>query len=150
MKKLNALARRAAKLDIVYIMRQLFHDKEFTDYIIHLNTIEQLFRKGEDNDGNALGEYSEKTKNIKYDKGQPYDRVTLRDTGDFYASFKILWGGSDGSLIISSNPFKDGDDLRMRWGDIIGLQEESMNKLIVMARPKMQKIVRDLLIKEAA
>lgn len=150
MKKLNALARNASKLNIVYIMRKLFLDKDFTDKIIELNTRDQLYRKGINSEGESLGQYSEFTKDIKYDKGQPYDRVTLYDTGEFYKSFRILWGGSDGSLIISANTFKDDTDLIVEWGrEILGLTDESLTKLVAMARPKMQMIVRNTLIKQS-
>ena len=60
--------------------------------ICELNSDKQLYEKGE----NALGvsidtyrPYAPLTIEIKTMKGQPTDRVTLKDTGDFYESFFI-------------------------------------------------------------
>lgn len=65
---------------------------------------EQLYQTGEDGLGNKLGSYSPVTVKIKLAKGQPTDRITLKDTGDFYKSYiiKTLQGG----FIVNANPIK--------------------------------------------
>ena len=75
------------------IFRELFLDKDFIDYIIELNTIDQLYNRGQDSTGDSIGEYETATIygtskfKGKLEKGQPIDRVTLKDTGAFYESF---------------------------------------------------------------
>lgn len=59
--------------------------KQILDYV----RIEQLFKRGIDGQGKALKEYTNFTKSIKIDKGQPIDRTTLLDTGQFFAFFDL-------------------------------------------------------------
>jgi hypothetical protein len=74
--------------------------KQFIVFVLQ----EQLFQSGEDGLGNSLGSYKPSTIKIKIAKGQAIDRVTLKDTGDFYKSYfiKTLRGG----FIINANPIK--------------------------------------------
>ena len=66
--------------------------KQFEKYILRANTEEQLFRRGQDSEGNELfPPYTPFTVSIKQSKGQPTDRVTLYDTGQFHASFFVDW-----------------------------------------------------------
>lgn len=146
--KLNVISGMTVK----ELYRMLFDDKEFTDLIIELNTIGQLYTKGINSDGESIGEYSEYTKDIKYEKGQPYDRVTLRDTGEFYDSFKCVWNDNDdGEILITADSIKDdGKDLLVEWGkDILGLDEDSISQLQDMARIKIPEIIQTQL-KQAA
>lgn len=50
---------------------------------------EQLYEGIRADDTKIEPEYAELTKVIKAAKGQPYDRVTLKDTGDFYAGINV-------------------------------------------------------------
>lgn len=116
------------------------NDKSFTDYIIYLNTQKQLFEKGVNSEGVNLesigGIYSFETVKIKNEKGQPTDRVTLKDTGDFYESFRVFFNAS--GLVISADTLKDTDDLIKRWGqEILGLNNESL----ILLREKAKEIL---------
>ena len=55
------------------------------DYVIN----KQLFREGIDGDGERLEGYKRTTIRLKIRKGDPADRTTLRDEGDFHASIQI-------------------------------------------------------------
>lgn len=55
------------------------------DYVIN----KQLFREGIDGDGERLEGYKRTTIRLKIRKGDPADRTTLRDEGDFYESIQI-------------------------------------------------------------
>jgi hypothetical protein len=55
------------------------------DYIIN----KQLFTQGIDGDGIKLPGYKRTTIRIKIAKGDPVDRTTLRDKGEFYAHIRI-------------------------------------------------------------
>ena len=57
--------------------------------IVELN-VKQLYEYGINSLGiriDTYDPYSPYTVRVKKEKGQPYDRVTLRDTGDFHTEF---------------------------------------------------------------
>jgi hypothetical protein len=64
-------------------------DKDVQDEIIRINTEDQLEEEGIDSLGRKLGDYAPSTIAYKRRKGQRYDHVTLKDTGDFYNSFNV-------------------------------------------------------------
>lgn len=67
------------------ILLHLFKDRE--EEVISLNVDDQLFNKGIDSNGEKLTPpYAASTKKRKRRKGQPTDRVTTRDEGDFHRS----------------------------------------------------------------
>lgn len=144
-------AKLVQSLSVKKLFKQLFQDKEFTDYIIELNTQYQLYTLGIDSKGNKLGEYSPYTKMLKEAKGQPTDRVTLKDTGEFYDSFRCKYlNNGNGEILITANTLKEKDghttDLLVEWGqDILGLDEESMEALRDFARIKVERIIENTL-----
>lgn len=72
-------------------------------------------------------EYTEFTKQIKRAKGQPTNRVTLRDEGDFHRSL-FLESVSDGFSFSSNDP--KAPDLAEKYGDdIFGLNGRSEEEL---------------------
>lgn len=98
--------------------------------IIALNTEKQLFTEGK----NALGvsiasyePYSDVTLTIKAQKGQPTDRVTLRDTQAFHNSFFIF---ADNKAAYFKATDKKAQKLYDRYGQIFGLTNESKNIVI--------------------
>lgn len=132
MRALEALAKRIKAITVLEVLKHLSENKEFTDLIIELNTRKQLFEKGVDSTGRNLedigGFYSFETVEIKREKGQPTDRVTLNDTGDFYNSFRVFFNNS--GFVITADTIKDTDNLIERWGaDILGLTDESLSLL---------------------
>lgn len=132
-------------LDIDSIVLDITRTQEFKTLVIKLNTeglpTSQLFIKGEDSTGKELskigGSYSPFTIEEKKKKGQPTDRVTLKDTGDFYMSFEVI--PFKGGFIIDANTIKDGEDLEDDWGhNIIGLQDENIQILIEFYKGMIQ------------
>lgn len=78
-------------MDGAYVRRAV---QKNTDKIIELN-VEQLYEYGINSLGISIdtyAPYSPYTVRIKKEKGQPTDRVTLRDTGDFHKSFEVVVG----------------------------------------------------------
>jgi hypothetical protein len=55
------------------------------DYVIN----KQLFRQGIDGDGKKLPGYKRTTIRAKLRKGDPIDRTTLRNEGEFYSHIQI-------------------------------------------------------------
>ena len=145
MRALVNLANRVKSLNVNDMIHELSEHTEFTDYIIELNTKNQLYDKGINSKGISIGEYSIKTKGIKQAKGDIYDHVTLLDTGDFYESFRVYLN-SNSDFVISANSIKDTSDLIADWGkDILGLNEDSLTLLRLKAKliliPYVKKII---------
>jgi len=110
--------------------------------VIQMNTEVQLYQKGVDSEGESLesigGDYSNVTKDIKSRNNQIYDHITLKDTGDFYKSWRVYVANN--TIVIQADTVKDGDDLRARWGqNILGLTDESLGKLINYGRIKYRE-----------
>lgn len=72
-------------------------------------------------------DYAESTKTRKRYKKQPYDRVTLRDTGDFYDSIDIE--AKDTEFVIST-PISYSIYLVKKYDDIFGIIDEFMSKFV--------------------
>lgn len=109
------------KIDLVTIAEATII--EFSPELIDINTDEQLYEKGIDSLGQSLQEYTAFTKQIKRQKGQPTDRTTLKDTGDFYDAFKL-----DSKTfpfgVTSTDP--KTEELEFKYGEeIFGLTEEN-------------------------
>ena len=120
-------------LDVDQIAFDIAQQDSFQDLVIELNTKDQLFDKGENSEGKTLesigGAYSPFTVSIKQAKGQPTNRVTLFDTGEFYASFVVK--PFRGGFTIDADPNKDDTDLFDEWGDeIVGLNDENLQTII--------------------
>ncbi len=100
-------------------------DSNIRELIINLNQ-EQLYNLGEDSEGKSLGTYAPSTVMIKQAQGVPTDRITLRDTGDFYSSFKVFY--SNGEIFIDADGQKDDTNLFAEYGeDILGLNDANMS-----------------------
>lgn len=134
---LRNIAKFFISLDVDKIAFEIAKTGVHSVLVIQLNTAgkptSQLYEKGEDSKGKKLadigGEYSPLTKDIKQAKGQPIDRVTLRDTGQFYMSFTVT--PFRGGFTIDANPIKDETNLFKEWGeDIVGLNDENLQILI--------------------
>lgn len=100
-------------------LRQVFN--RYKNVIKRDNTKEQLFKLGQDAKGDSLGSYADSTKRIKIKKRQPVDRVTLKDTGDFYDSITVT--ATDTEVIIETS-IEYAKYLVKRYGkDILGVQD---------------------------
>lgn len=118
------------KLDISEIFNFVI-STELKELIIELNQ-DQLYDLGEDSKGNKLWSfspsmpYSPYTIKIKQAKGQPTDRLTLRDTGAFYKSFTVEVEGT--SIVLDADGQKQDTNLFSQYGiDILGLNDQNMS-----------------------
>lgn len=146
MKALVKLANNIKSLTVNDMIHELSEHPEFTDYIIELNTKNQLYDKGVNSQGERIGSYSARTKQIKTEKGQITDHVTLLDTGAFYESFKVFLSGSD--LVVSANTIKDTDDLIEKYGkEILGLNEDSLVLLRLKAKLILIPHIKGIILK---
>jgi hypothetical protein len=103
-------------------------DSDIKELIIELNQ-KQLYELGEDSEGVSLGSYSPVTVMIKQAQGVPTDRITLRDTGDFYKSFTVNYLNNE--IVLDADGQKDDTNLFTEYGeDILGLNELNMTIFI--------------------
>lgn len=112
------------------IILDLVKDRERE--VIRMNVDDQLYN-GFNGDGQQISPpYRPATVRKKRRKGQPYDRVTLKDEGDFHASFFVIYAGDEFTLNA-----KDQKKvwLERRYGSsIFGLTEEHIDQLREMIR----------------
>ena len=110
------------------ILSEIIRENE--PYIIDMNTQSQLWERGINTAGVEIMDYkpySPLTIQIKMETGQPYNRVTLHDTGDFYSSFYIET--HDDSFDIKASDWKTAGLIRKYDRRILGLTAENKNEL---------------------
>jgi hypothetical protein len=148
MKDFERLLGNLNKLDLNDIFLAMWRRNDVQDYIIELNTegedTSQLYELGVDSKGKSLGDsspfggYSPFTKQIKASKGQRIDHITLKDTGEFYKSFKVI--PNKKGFRITANPNKEDSNLFQDFGvDIVGLTKENVFKLLDFIEPMFSK-----------
>jgi len=100
---------------------------------------------GKDAEGQEITpEYRPSTKAIKRRKGQPTDKVTLKDTGKFYKATK--------AIILSDRFELDSLDIKRnkltdKYGEqIFGLTEENIAILREKIKPSILEIVRQQIL----
>ena len=141
------VATRLARIDVTKTLVKILNRKSIQKFITDLNTKVQLFDMGEDGEGRELatvspiGGYAPTTIRIKARKGQPSNRVTLKDTGAFHKTFEVLVK-PNASFSIDADTIKDGTDLQDRWGsEIVGLQDENVVLVMNRLRDEYYKII---------
>lgn len=113
--------------------------------IIDMN-ISQLYDQGVNSLGidiSSYRPYSPYTIMLKKEKGQPYDRVTLRDTGAFHSSFEMVLENFE--FYFTATDYKTQELIHKYGENIFGLTEE--NKKIV-AHDYVFPVVMDEVKKE--
>ena len=112
-----------------------------------LQTKDQMF-KGLTNQGlDIKPAYAESTIKIKRKKGQILGRVTLRDTGDFYAGIEIIAGNNAVIIIAGATP-SYGIYVIDKYDDVLGLTNENWSVFISrFTRPIIKKNFDDIIAK---
>ena len=115
------------------------------DLVLDLNRDEQLYDEGRDATGRTITpRYTPFTVSIKRIKGQPTDRVTLKDTGSFYRSFDIKYGPDYFEIIATDRKTKK---LQKKYGDqILGLDDDSLQLIIDLYRGELIQYLRKNLV----
>ena len=108
--------------------------KPLKSLIEQLNANNQLLQSGSDGTGLPVTpNYTTTTIRYKRRKGQPTNRVTLKDTGDFHESITAVFNGSEIELI-ATDP-KTGKLVQKYGKDILGLDDKSIATLLDKLRP---------------
>lgn len=133
MKQITDLRNRVANFNEALtsgrLIQNIIWDNEA--YIVDLNAEEQLYEQGINRLGVEIADYapySPVTIAIKEAKGQPTNRVTLRNEGDFESSFFLEVG--DKQFEIKASDFKTEDLIRKYGRQILGLTDENIAILI--------------------
>lgn len=93
-----------------------------------LNTEDQLFSKGEDSEGQTLGQYAPLSVVLRSEAGLPVDRITTRVTGRFHDA----WIGNFAKFPVyfDSTDSKTPDLLALFGKRIFGLTPQNINVLL--------------------
>lgn len=137
--------------DVFGMLDIIFKKHSVQNEMIGFNQ-EQLYNLGIDTNekqiktlasfGNSV--YSLYTIKIKKSKGQPINKVTLKDTEDFYKTFKvkILSNGYE----ITANFQKSNGNIKDNFAsdyDFLGLTETSLYELVYeFIYPELSKLIR--------
>lgn len=100
-------------------------------YIVDMNAEKQLYEQGINRLGVSISDYapySPLTIEIKRKKGQPTNRVTLRDEGDFQSSFYLEV--KDTQFEIKASDWKTEELIKKYGRQILGLTDENIASLI--------------------
>lgn len=98
--------------------------------IIGWNADDQLYDKGITATGISIWDYapySPVTIQYKKEEGQPYDRVTLRDTGEFHHSFFLQIDNE--KFTFDAEDWKTRDLTRYYGDEIMGLTDYNIERL---------------------
>lgn len=124
------LGNNIASLDKNKLFREIFSEPLLQAEIIDLNQ-KQLYEEGVDSKGVPTGEYSDATiygtSNFegKIEKGERYDHITLKDTGESYDSMKVEV--EESTFSINGN---FPQSVETAFPDALGLTTESKKELI--------------------
>lgn len=140
-------AKRIKSIKINKLLKEVWSDPFTQDFIINLNTEEQLFF-GLRSDGSTLPPY----RNQDYFEQKqsfglaPNSLINLKLSGDFYKSFDVI-PNSVGFLIdAKTNIYPDSGDFIDVYGlDILGLNENNTSKLARHLQEELQIRIRAIL-----
>lgn len=93
--------------------------------------VEQLYEFGINSLGISIDTYAPYTPytiRIKKEKGQPTDRVTLRDTGAFHKSFEVVVGPTE--FYVTATDPKTEELIERYGGKIFGLVPQNKTELV--------------------
>lgn len=144
--RLYKLCSNAKKLTDEKLWKFALNDRFTQDEIIRLNTIDQLYNEGIDSNGESLGIYQPFTIQVKQRKGQPTDRVTLYDEGDFYRSFVVIVHPD--AFEIDADDFSKYDRplFEVYGDDVAGLTDFNKRRIQQVILVKMIDYVRRTLL----
>lgn len=116
------------------------------EHIICDMVADQMY-SGHDGRGKKIEpEYVPLTVSIKRIKGQPTDRVTLRDTGDFYSSLRVEF--DEGGFYVTSDDSKAAELLEKYGTNIFRLSNQNLTILLrEYIRPTFAEKLKELLQK---
>jgi len=145
--RLSDLVNKAKTLRKGRVLAYSFKTKDIKDYIIKLNTYDQLFNEGVDRTGEIVGYYGRSTEKIY--KGQTFEGKQkiaeepyfFLNTENLFNSFSVVV--NEASITIIATDVAKLADVMENPDLLVGLTDESKQELIKEALP----IIRDYIIK---
>lgn len=117
------------ELDTGTIAKKIVRDND--NILIDMNAQDQLYANGVNRLGVRIDEYQPYrplTIQVKIEKRQPYDRVTLKDTGEFYDSFYVET--AEDRFYIKASDEKTNWLIKKYGAEIFGLTNDSLAEFI--------------------
>ena len=137
---IKQITANAKKLNQTQLLIEVFTDVKIKDEIVYYITEVQLFKEGVDGLGDKLKQYTPFTISIKESKTpkQPTDRTTLKDTGQFYNSFRVdVNQGGEVKIVVN-----DINDLTEKYGiNILTLSDDGIEKIKPQVIEKIKEYV---------
>lgn len=135
---------RKFKDELPYVLEDIVYESE--DAIISAIANDQLYRRGINGKGIKImsyAPYADSTIRIKRILGQPTTRVTLKDTGDFYANMFVVFSDEyPGGFYITSSDEKTGILIDKYGPEIFRLTDKNFTRIVnVHIRKKLQKML---------
>lgn len=140
--------RKKVKFDTIFF--DVVSIDKTKQFILRLNRIDQIFESGESLDGNIIGFYSPVTESLTMGEsftyqgkskrkktGEPYFLV---DSGKMFDSFSVMVDKT--GFTITAYTIKDGKDLETTYKPFVGLNDNSIEKLI----PYLTSKIRDWIL----
>lgn len=128
-----SLARLQSQIERLELAQSRFEElvidqvRKFEPEIIELNTEDQLDRGVRGTSRKIFPKYQPLTIKIKRAKGQPTDRVTLKDTGEWYSRFYLNYGKTAFSI---ENDDELTGPLQDKYGEaILGLTDANVGEV---------------------
>ena len=121
-------------------------DDEMKEFVIQMNTEDQLEEDGVFSDGTPTGEYSPLTVFIKRQKGQRFDHITFKDTGGFYDSFRVEVDKQGFTIDADGQVSADRNLFKFYGENIAGLTRENMDYLVEELTKKYIEIIKHELL----
>ena len=160
-KPLRDILNKAKKLDENRLMFEVLrNDTDLQDYILDLNRLEQLFKKGIQSDGadlvstnSSVGTYGRFTEELNAGRSFTYKGVSkskiagqkyfLYNDGLWFNSFRF--NPSLNYFEINADSTRDNTNMLDEYGDILGLTDESKAMLSIKLIPLLQTKLKQIL-----
>lgn len=118
------------------------------DIIVKMITESQLYNLGIEGRGIEIASYApykQSTIKRKQKKGQPYNRVTLKDKGEFYKSLKVVF--DDNGFFVTSTDEIAGILLKKYGNTILRLSNDNLNILLrEHIRPSLEQKLKNYIL----
>lgn len=140
------------KINLVLLFQSFFLIDGINDAIVRFITT-RLFQEGTtgdnvelETDRSRLYPYSDFTVNEKSIKGQPIDRVTLKDTGKFYDSIfvKVERNG----FIVGGDFLKETNHIFVNFQNLYPNQSEFEKSVLSLSENEFEQLLKNYIITE--
>lgn len=142
---IHTMLNNARNLSEVKAWRSVL-DRKTQQFIVSLNTHEQLGEEGIDSKGRSLGDYAPFTVNFRRSKGLQVDHIDFKVTGQYWDSWKITVKDDHFLIDVDQQRFTELVDLLRFSEEHVGLTDESIAQLQIMLREKYYEFIREQIL----